>query len=270
MTHAVPNHPERTGDETFTWHVPDGWQQGRGAFGGLVLSTLARAAREVVDRPDAPLRTLTASMPGPVLAGDAEIGAHAQRAGSRVVSAESWVSQRPEGSDAYEMLAHATATFGAKRDVKDRWTDIEPPVAPPWREVEPMPDAPGMRPTFTQHVEMRVVDGFPFSGHTRRETMGWVRLKDRPKEPDELDLILLIDSWWPAALAVMDTPRPGATLTFSMQVVGDWEGLDPDAPVLFRGTSPVGRDGYVLEHRELWGEDGRLLAYNHQTVAIIK
>jgi len=32
---------------------------------------------------------------------------------------------------------------------------------------------------------------------------------------------------------------------------------------------PVCADGYFLETRELWGEDGRLLAINQQTFAII-
>ena len=31
------------GGDRFAWDVPDGWQQGKGAFGGLVIATLARA-----------------------------------------------------------------------------------------------------------------------------------------------------------------------------------------------------------------------------------
>ena len=40
-------------------------------------------------------------------------------------------------------------------------------------------------------------------------------------------------------------------------------------PLLYRATSPVLADGYCLETRELWGEDGRLVAINHQTIVVI-
>ncbi len=42
------------------------------------------------------------------------------------------------------------------------------------------------------------------------------------------------------------------------------------APIFHCGRGRGARDGYVVELRELWGEDGRLLAFNHQTFAIIK
>ena len=48
------------------------------------------------------------------------------------------------------------------------------------------------------------------------------------------------------------------------------DGLDPMAPLLYRATAPVCADGYCLETRELWGEDGRLVATNQQTFAIIQ
>ena len=38
-----------TGAAGLSWQVPNGWQQGRGAFGGLVLATLLRA----IERADA-------------------------------------------------------------------------------------------------------------------------------------------------------------------------------------------------------------------------
>jgi hypothetical protein len=64
-------------------------------------------------------------------------------------------------------------------------------------------------------------------------------------------------------------PRPMATIAFTLELVGDLGGLDPEAPLLYRGTAPVCAGGYFLETRELWGEDGRLVAVNHQTFAVI-
>ena len=67
----------------------------------------------------------------------------------------------------------------------------------------------------------------------------------------------------------MTTRRPIATIAFSLDLIGDFEGLPPDAPLLHRGIAPVAWDGYVSEDRELWGVDGRLIARNHQVVAVI-
>ena len=43
--------PVRTGESTFTWAIPDGWQQGKGAFGGLVAGAAVRAAEAVMRHP---------------------------------------------------------------------------------------------------------------------------------------------------------------------------------------------------------------------------
>ena len=65
----------------------------------------------------------------------------------------------------------------------------------------------------------------------------------------------------------MAAPRPLATIAYTLDIVG---GVAGDAPLLYRGTVPVAGDGYFLETRELWTEDGRLVAINHQTFAVIR
>jgi hypothetical protein len=44
--------------------VPDGWQQGRGAYGGLVLATLLRAIDEAEPDPRRAVRTLLGDLAG--------------------------------------------------------------------------------------------------------------------------------------------------------------------------------------------------------------
>ncbi len=80
----------------------------------------------------------------------------------------------------------------------------------------------------------------------------------------------MADAWWPAALVRFDTLRPMATIAFTLDVVGGADGLDPTAPLLYRATAPVCTSGYCLETRELWSEDGRLVAINHQTFVVIQ
>jgi hypothetical protein len=125
-------------------------------------------------------------------------------------------------------------------------------------------------PEFARHFEYRVVEGGPFSGGAAR-TAGWIRPRV-PVAPGQRDagyVAALADAWYPAAMVRATAPRPMATSAFTLELVGDLGGLDPEAPLLFRGTAPVCAGGYFLETRELWGEDGRLVAVNHQTFAVI-
>ncbi|HEU4613562.1 MAG TPA: hypothetical protein VFS15_15830, partial [Kofleriaceae bacterium] len=80
----------------------------------------------------------------------------------------------------------------------------------------------------------------------------------------------LVDAWWPATMVRTKAPRPLATIAYTLELVDDIAAIDREAPVLYRGTVPVAGDGYFLETRELWSSDGRLLALNHQTFAVIR
>ncbi len=61
-----------------------------------------------------------------------------------------------------------------------------------------------------------------------------------------------------------------ATVAFTFQPFVRFEGLDPASPLFFRGRLEAMSEGYCVEFRELWGEDGRLLALNQQTFVVIK
>jgi hypothetical protein len=123
-------------------------------------------------------------------------------------------------------------------------------------------------PEFTQHFEYRLVEGALLAGGDPR-CVGWIRPRVPSALRDAGHLAALVDAWYPAALVRMKQMRPIATLAFTLDVLGDLDGLDPEAPLLYRGTVPVSGDGYFLETRELWGEDGRLVAINQQTFAVI-
>ena len=67
----------------------------------------------------------------------------------------------------------------------------------------------------------------------------------------------------------MPSPRPIGTVAYQLQVVGSLEGLDPEAPLFHRARALATSEGYSSELRELWGEDGRLVALNQQTFVVI-
>jgi acyl-CoA thioesterase len=261
--------PRPDGDG-FRLDVPPGWRQGRGAFGGLSVAAAVRAIELRVGDPRRKVRSVTAELAAPVEAGPAEIAVDVLRGGSSVTVARAALRQ------AGETRAHAVAVLAASRPAAAQlaWRDLEPPRAPPWAEVEiapigaPVEGAPW--PEFAQHFEYRVVEGVPFTGGAAR-TIGWIRPRAAvaPAQRDAGYLAALADVWYPAAMVRARAPRPMATIAFTLDLVGALDGLDPEAPLLYRGTAPVCADGYFLETRELWGEDGRLVAINHQTFAVI-
>jgi len=247
----------------YTLDVPIGWRQGRGAFGGLTISSLVRAIEHAVGDPTRALRSLTAELPGPTLAGAAEITVEILRKGSSVSTVRAALAQGGE------VKAHVVGVVATTRRGHGplAWQDLAPPEAPAWSTIEPAPASGGGWPEFAPNFEYRVVDGLPLSGVPR--AIGWIRSRLHGGLRDAGHVAALMDAWWPVALNRMPAMRPMATLAYSLDIVGGLDGLDPESPLLYRATAPVLADGYCLETRELWGEDGRLVAINHQTIVII-
>lgn len=256
--------PTADGEGRYTWDVPDGWQQGRGAFGGLVLAALIRAFETECDTGEQPLRSIDATLCGPVLAEEAQIAVETLREGSNTTSLAAKLTQ------ADSVRAHATTLFGRRRVDDGDWNDLDAPELGDWRGAQVAELAAPLAPAFTPHLEFRPRSGFPFSGEPERTVSGWVRPNDPGPARDAAYLAVCMDAHWPAAFATVTRPRPMATVSFSMQFVADFDGLDPDAPLFYRSRCPVSRDGYMVEFRELWGEDGRPMALNQQTICIIK
>ena len=255
--------------ETFRLEVPAGWRQCRGAFGGLTIGAALRAIEARVADPRRKVRSVTAELTAPVEAGPSEIAVEVLRAGSAVTIARAALKQRGE------TRTHVVAVLAAPRPGAGplAWRELEPPRAPPWKQVEaswigvPVEGAPSW-PEFARHFEFRIVEGVPLTGGAAR-TVGWIRPRAPGGLRDAAHIAALADAWFPATMVRLTALRPMATIAYTLDIVDGIEGLDPEAPLLYRGTVPVCSDGYFLETRELWGEDGRLVVINQQTLAII-
>jgi acyl-CoA thioesterase len=243
--------------------IHDGWQQGRGAYGGLTIAAAIRAIEQRVGDPRRKVRTVTAEIPGPTLPGRASFAVDILRSGNSVTVARAALRQ---GDD---VTTHAVAVLAASRDIADAptWRELTRPESPAWSSVATLP-VDGPFPQFARHFEYRTVSGVAGAGGAA-QTIGWVRPRNPGEPRDAAFIAALIDAWWPAAMLRMKAPRPLATIGFTLELVDELRDLG-DAPLLYRGTVPVAGDGYFLETRELWTEDGRLLAINHQTFAVIR
>lgn len=268
VTTPVPIDPDNPASESL-WDVPDTWQQGRGAWGGLVVAALARTALAAEPDPDRRLRSISVQMLAPVTVGACRLSSSRLRMSTNLSSR----SVRLERDGV--LLAHAIAVFGAPRVLQDLDTSgpawrIPAPSVPAYGEVPVATFPPGTAPVFTQHLQMRPVAGLPGSGAA--EVLTWVQLTDPPGSApyDDITVVALVDALWPAMLPLVPAMRPLATVTFEASVVSDPAALDPEEPLLHRGRVIAARDGYVVESRELWSPAGELVVTNVQTVAVIR
>lgn len=246
--------------------VDDTWLQGRGAYGGLTIGALVRAIEQHVGDPRRRVRSVTAELPAPTTPGTARVDVEVVRSGNQLSVARGTVRQ-----DA-TVTGHAVAVLAAVRDGADAiaWRELTPPALPPFPSLAPaaLEAAPGT-PAFAQHFDYRIASGFPFA-QGAPETTGWVRAKQPGSLRDAAYVAAMIDVWYPAFLIRNTHPRPLATIAYTLELIADIADLAPDAPLAYRGTVPLCGDGYFFETRELWTADGRLVARNHQTFAIIR
>lgn len=258
--------PTRVAEGEFTLEVPDGWQQGRGAFGGLVLACLLRAARACEPEAERTLRSVSAELVGPVVPGPTELRVEMLRRGSGVSTLAARLLQGGE------LLAHAVVVLGRTRAGTASWSRLQPPGPPAFSAVAPLAEMPITAARFARFFEFRPTIPLPFRADTQRApvTAGWVRLRDAPPVLGAIELVALADAWWPCALSMESAPRPIATLAFTCELVTDPARLRPHAAVFHRAEAVCAKDGYSVELRELWSEDGELLTLNQQTIAIIK
>ncbi|MEC9399935.1 MAG: thioesterase family protein [Myxococcota bacterium] len=261
---STPIRQDRT---TFVWQVPQGWQQGRGVFGGLVLAALVRAMEEAVaGETPLPLRTITATLCGATVPGEATIEIEFLRLGSNTTTIAAKLIQ--EG----ELRTHIVGLFGKDRGVGELgdWKTLQAPELPWHEEIPIAPMKPPLAPMFTQFMNFQPTSHFPFTGGDELKSLGWVRVKNPGEDRGAPYIAAHADAWWPTMLATLDSFRPLATVTFTLELFEDFDMENLDAPMIHRAEAVASRGGYFAEFRELWGADGRLLALNQQTFCVIK
>jgi hypothetical protein len=255
----------RVSDTRFRAQIPEGWEQGRGAFGGLVLGVLARCMIAVESDTARRLRTITGDICGPVLAGEIEIDVETLRRGANLSNFDARLQQGGK------VLARASAALGSARSASAKPHAPQPPETwpTPWTTFEPLPIEPPLGPVFAQHYEYRSAGPLPFSGGTQARLDAFIREKNCSQALDAPALIALLDSAWPTLYSVEALPRALATISFTAELFRDPGNYSADEPLRFRSQLAALEDGFMTEFRELWhGET--LLALNQQTMALIR
>lgn len=269
--------PQATDDPMrFTLDVPDGLQQGRGAWGGVATGAMVAAAQRTDPRPGMAVRTLSAQLVAPLLVGRATVAVETLRTGSATATVACRVLD-----DTGALLAHGVVVLGSARrgaDMPDgpRWRSVAAPgeLAAGPGAVPVIEVGPPLAPDFTRHLEFRPVAGLPYQGAEAGVVSGWVRPRGAMARIDAAVVTALADAWWVAVMARMDRIRPAATLGFTLDLLADpadlpREGDGALAPLFHRGHVVAAREGFLVETRELWTVDGALASWNTQTVTVI-
>ncbi|MCX6433017.1 MAG: thioesterase family protein [Actinobacteria bacterium] len=253
-----------TQDGLFDWSVLDGWQQGRGAWGGLVVGAIVKAV--VAAEPDARrlVRSISAQLMAPAVVGAHRITVSPVRQGSAM---STWgIDVEGEGTG---VVARAVVITGRGRtnDTKDHhtWGTLTRPDAPLAAEVPRLPSGPPF-PVFLQHCDVRPITGLPMSGGSA-ETLGWSGYAD-PVPVTAASLLALVDAWWPASLPLLSQMPRIATVDFTASLLIDPATVAIDELLLHHSFVSGAHDGFTSEQRRLWTSDGRLVVDNMQTIVV--
>jgi Thioesterase-like superfamily len=263
MSFEVASRVERLSDGLFRAQIPDGWQQGRGAFGGLVVGVLARAAIASEGDVQRSLRSVTADIFAPVLPGPADVRIEVLRRGKNLTSIDARLIQGGA------LLARASVALGTPRKTSLAHVPaLAPPTTVDWNSLPTIPIGAPMGPVFAHHYEYRSSGPMPMAGGGKAETTGFVREKACTTPLDAPAVIALLDAFWPAIYSVETQFHSVATVSFSAELLLDPRELSPAEPLQHVARLAGFDAGYMTEFRELWCGQ-RLVAMNQQVMALL-
>jgi acyl-CoA thioesterase len=243
---------ERT-ENGWRGHVPDGWLQGRTAYGGL-SAALALHAAMASDADLPPLRSALVAFIGP-LSGAITIRASRLRRGRNAAFVQADVA-----SDAGLGLRATFVFMGAVPSELDIHSGTAPAAALPGPDDKVMRGHPAI--AFSQNFEL--IDRHDAE---RREWLRWVRLKDRDGLHPMVELMAVADCLPPVALKMLGRPAPVSSMTWQLNLLGGAPATD-DGWWLLQAISDHARAGNSSQRMGIWSADGTPVADQMQSVAV--
>lgn len=250
-----PITPDPSGrDGVYQAHVPEGWLQGRTAYGGLSAAlALAATLRRWEDLP--PLRSAQIAFVGP-LAGDVGIKPVLLRRGRTAAFVQSDVEN---GSG---LGLRATFVF---MHAQESHVDLAPPalapsVLPPLGEAFAPPSAVA----FARNFEFRAT-GEEENG--KAYLSRWARLRDRDGLHPMVEMLAVGDVLPPAAMMLFKTFGPISSVSWQLNMLTD-DPATTDGWWLVRAAADHARAGSSSQQMGIWNRDGRQVAVATQSVAL--
>lgn len=263
------------GDGRYRATISPDWWIVVGPNGGYVAALLLRAVvAEVADPSRRPI-SATFHFLRPPTEGAVDIVVTVERSGRTITNASARMTQGGR------LLVLALVAVGGRRaDVlafdetaglprRPDGTPVPHWSAIPARSIDPERDIP-----MRSRYEMRWgFGGVPFAGEAGAiaESAGWLRLGESPPV-DEVVLVAMADAWVPPVFSrtshQVAVPTVDLTVHFRGRPSSGLVGADA-AWCFVRFTSPVARDGYLVEHGAVWDAAGVLLADVRQLAVVM-
>lgn len=245
---------ERTPGSLST-RVPEGWLQGRTAYGGLSAMLALEAARSLADDLP-PLRSASIAFVSP-LEGEVDARATLVRRGRSTTFVDA------EVTGAGGVGLKAGFVFAAERESAIRHDDNPMPAVLDPDKARPAFAKDG--PSFAPNFEWR------HAGPERRrdvpELLLWVRLRERDGLDPATGLLAVADALPPGAMLLMTEPRPISSISWFVNLLAP-EPMTTDGWWLLRSSAHHAVGGFSSQHMTVWNRDGRCVAQGMQSVAI--
>jgi acyl-CoA thioesterase len=247
--------------------IAERWCINGRAHGGYLAALAERACAAVLDRSDAPLRTITVHYLRGVVAGGVEFEVNVEHPGRRLAT----VSFRMRQDAATAIVG--VASFAPRGEPFEFRAPTPPPRYPPIDTLVRSLDVPYVPRAFLELLDLRLAPEPPlFSSSATARVGGWVRLAQR-RRPD-VSLLLVLCDVFPRALMATQTesprvPPPTTSLHLLVHETDLGARVGADEHLIAELTTRRVHDGFFDEDSLLWSSDGALLAQGRQLAITI-
>jgi acyl-CoA thioesterase len=236
--------------------IPDGWLQGRTAYGGLSSAIALHCAMQ--SEPDLPpLRSAQVSFIGP-LAGPIMVTTHKLRRGKNAAFIQADIE-----SEAGLGLRCTFVFMRAIESEVDYATTTVPDFDRPSSNETTYKGHPAV--AFTQNFEF--LDRRDGPNLQPAEWLRWTRLNEREGIDPMVELLAIGDCLPPAALRLLGRNVPMSSLTWILNVLGPTPRTE-DGWWLLRSNADYARAGSSSQQMGIWNSAGEMVAEQMQSVAV--
>jgi acyl-CoA thioesterase len=249
-------------DRVYRAVIDTTWLQGRTLFGGVIAALANHAMRQCI-LSDRPLRALQAVFVGPNAAGEVSFEPTILRAGKAVTLASC------SAKSAGEVSLTITAMYGAPRT---SMLNTQPAPVIIGSQPEQLDDVPLLSglPSFTQHYHQRWARGAaPYTRATDSHMSVYVRYRgENCTRTSETHALALMDAIPSPALAMLETPGPASTLSWTLDILDHSFDFDIDEWWRLDAMVDAAADGYVTHTSHVVNPAGRVAAISRQVVVV--
>lgn len=244
----------RQADGSFAFDLPDGWRQGRTAYGGLTVAVAHETARGL-DAQLPGLRSAQIAFVGPV-----GVNLHISAAILRRGKSSAFIETRVTSDGELAMLG--TFLFMAGRASPIALAAPTAPAAPSPEEAEPAMRGKGA--AFTSQLEYR----HALSPRDRGKPilLRWVRLRERAGIHPVTELLLVADALPPGLSPVIQGPFMASSANWTVHLHGA-DFVTTDGWWLVQSKAESASSGISSQQMSIWNRAGDAVLSGSQTVS---